>query len=409
MTHELPDIPALDDQLQTLNARISEVKSEVRNLNHEISRLHSDIFHFENANILYRAIKPSTIPEKSPSTEEFAEMNEEHTNILRDKRDRLEPLRKQVEQLNRTQEIDNERYNVLCQECDDLQDELDDLIDNTRVADSEGMRAVCELRYVKDQIKERKNEIKMMQNLRREAEIALSQFINRADEVDGLVGGRIDSEKAILSLQNELRVANAELIELRDRIADANDCEDSEVRECEKKQEEHNAVVNWAEEREDLQNELREITQEIRMRKGALTVTENTLDRRQAKLATLQPLILKWRGRDGVAPAEDTTVEKLLIELDKARKERDERLRRDQDRVAELITNNARLEKEVGKSRDALTRVVAQFRADENTMKREVDELRAKSDAEEQRLLRQIELTKLKLAQNKLRREKKND
>ena len=402
------DIPSPEDRLRELNSQISEVKEIIRSLNHEISELKMDIFRYENANILYRVIKPATIPEKSPSTEDFVEMNEEHQNILRDKRDRLAPLRKQVEELRVEQDINEDRLIALYQDCDQLQGELDDLVDSTRVADSDGIRAQAELRYVKDQIKERKNEIKMMQNLRREAEIALSQFIGRADNVDGLVGGRLDSEKAILSLQNELRVAHAELVELRDRIADANDYEEAEVRETDKKQHDHDTVVNWEEEREDLTEELRRLTLEIRKRKGELHVTENKLDHKQANLATLVPLIVKWRGQDGTAAPEGATVTQLLARLEEARKDRDARMKRDQDRVAELITNNARLEKEVGKSRDALTRVVAQFRADENTMKREVDELRAKSDAEEQRLLKQIELTKLKIAQNKLRREKEN-
>ena len=403
------EISSREAQLQELQAQIAEVKTEVRSLNHKISDLKQDIFLFENANILFRVMKPSTIPEKSPSTDDFVEMNEEHQNILREKRDRLAPLRQQVQTLQAEQEVDQKRLEVLYNDCSDMQDELDDLIDNTRVADSEAMRGQCELRYVKDQIKERKNEIKMMQSLRREAETALSQFVDRADSVDGLAGGRLDTEKAILSLQNELRVAHAQLIELRDRIADANDYEQSEVLETEKKQRDHDSAVNWEEERRDLTEELRRLTLEIRRRKGELTATESKLDNRQAALATLIPLIVKWRGQDGVEAAEGATVESLLADLGEARRERDARMKRDQDRVAELITNNARLEKEVGKSRDALTRVVAQFRADENTMKREVDELRSKSDAEEQRLLKQIELTKLKIAQNKLRREKKTD
>ena len=402
-------IASCEARLQELHAQIAEVKAEVHDLHHKNSKLRSEIFSFENANIQFRAIKPPTIPDKSPSTDDFVEMNEEHVNILREKRDRLEPLRRQVEALRNEMVMSENRYDTLTEECTSLQCELDDLVDNTRVADSEAMRATSELRYVDDQIKERENEIKMMQNLHREAETALSQFIDRAESVDGLAGGRLDSEKAILSLQNEVRVANAQLIELRDRIADANDLEDSEVKESQKRQEEHDAAVNWEEERADLMNQLREITKEIRARKGALTVTENALNHRQANLATLHPLIVKWRNREGAEVAEDATVEKLFVELEQARKNRDDRMRNIQDQVAELITNNARLEKEVGKSRDALTRVVAQFRADENSMKKEVDELRAKSDAEEQKLLRQIELTKLKIAQNKLRKEKRSE
>ena len=78
------DIPSPEDRLRELNSQISEVKEIIRSLNHEISELKMDIFRYENANILYRVIKPATIPEKSPSTEDFVEMNEEHQNILRE-------------------------------------------------------------------------------------------------------------------------------------------------------------------------------------------------------------------------------------------------------------------------------------------------------------------------------------
>jgi hypothetical protein len=60
------------------------------------------------------------------------------------------------------------------------------------------------------------------------------------------------------------------------------------------------------------------------------------------------------------------------------------------------------LETQIGKSRSALERTIAQFQTDEDMAKKEIEDIMMKAKAEEERLICQIGKARLKVGQSLL-------
>ena len=393
-------------RLNELNESIEEEKQSIQQLNISISELQADILRFQNANKLFQYLKPSTIPEHvvDPDDDANVEFNEDHVNILKEKRNMIPPLRAEVASLEEEQTTSEDRLSALRTEYDSAQNQLVELQERIRFANSESLRSARELSYVQDQIKERDNEIKMMEDLKREAQAALSSLINRASDGDGIGGGRLDTEKAIVSLQNELRQVLNETEEIKQRIRryEAEDLED--IRNKNEQKAHHDAAVNWAKEKQELQEEWRSLMQQIQIKKKSLKSNESKQYTQSSSTNRVIPLIKKWQGKKvpNVNVPENATIESMFQLLDQVKEEHDNGKRRSEQEIAELIVNNARLQEEVNRRRKALERTVTQFHADENAMTKKIEDIRDKASKEEEKLLKQIEATKIKMAQRQL-------
>ena len=74
-----------------------------------------------------------------------------------------------------------------------------------------------------------------------------------------------------------------------------------------------------------------------------------------------------------------------------------------EQQIAELIVNNSKLQDEVNRRRRTLERIVTQFHSDENLMRKKIDDITEKATKEEEKLLKLIESTKIKMAQRQLK------
>ncbi|OHT16150.1 hypothetical protein TRFO_13484 [Tritrichomonas foetus] len=394
-------------QVAELNESIENEKLLVQQLNLNISELQADILRFQNANKLFQYLKPSTIPEHTINSEDDTamEFNEEHANILKDKRNLIPPLRAEVAQLEDEQANSEDRLTTLRNEFDNAQNQIVELQEKIRFANSECVRSTRELNYVQDQITERQNEIRMMEDLKREAQGALSSLLDRASDADGLGGGRLDTEKAIISLQNELRQVENEIAEIQDRIDEYKAVDEEDKAEKQKQKAAHDAAVNWQKEKVELQEEWRELMKEIQKKKNSLKTVETKQATQTYSTTRVIPLVKKWQGKKvpnaNVPP--EATIESMFAILDQVKAEHDSGMKKSEQEIAELIVNNAKLQEEVTRRRKALERTVTQFHADENAMRKKIDDIREKASKEEEKLLKQIESTKIKMAQRQLR------
>ena len=394
-------------RVQELNEEIEEEKSAIQQLNLSISELQADILRFQNANKLYQYLKPSTIPEHTIDSEEdkVVEFNEEHTNILKAKRDLIPPLKSETEILDNNQKNAENRLTTIRSQYDDSQNSIIELQEKIRFATSESLRSARELHYVEDQISERQNEIRMMEGLKREAQAALSSLLDRANDADGLGGGRLDTEKSIISLQDQLRMVEQEIDGINDRMRRFLEEDERDIAEKENLKSTHVAAVNWAKEKEELQTELKELTQKIQKKKQTLKLTESKTTQDSFSTTRVIPLVKKWHGKkvSNAYVPEDATIESMLARLDEVKQERDSKQLKSEHEIAELIVNNSKLQDEVNRRRKALERIVTQFHSDENLMRKKIDDITEKATKEEEKLLKLIESTKIKMAQRQLK------
>lgn len=396
-----------ESRVQDLNNEIEDEKSAIQQLNLSISELQADILRFQNANKLYQYLKPSTIPEHAIDTDEdkAVEFNEEHTNILKEKRDLIPPLKAETEILDNNQKNSENRLTTIRTQYDDAQNSIVELQEKIRFVTSESLRSARELHYVEDQITERQNEIRMMEGLKREAQNALSSLLERANDADGLGGGRLDTEKSIVSLQDQLRLVEQEIDDVNGKM-DRTKAED-EQDQAEKVNQEsaHVAAVNWEKEKKELQEELKDLLQQIQKKKQTLKLTESKTTQDSFSTTRVIPLVKKWQNKKvpNAHVPEDATIESMLAMLDQVKQERENSQIKSEQQIAELIVNNSKLQEEVSRRRKALERIVTQFHADENLMRKKIDDITEKATREEEKLLKQIESTKIKMAQRQLK------
>ena len=398
-----------EERLNELKAQIEQTKQNVEALQNNISQTKAEITSIENSNRMLRNTQPVTVPERPPDKEGPVILNEEHQNMLMDKKNQLPPLYAKVKSLEEEQEQLEQQLEQIREENDDLQTEITELTEAIRTANAEGNKAQTQCNYVQMQIQERTNEIHLLEKLKRDAETAYAQMMDRANNYDGIDGGRLDTEKTIISLQDQLRTVEAEIKEIEDRIADARQAEEEHEEEIKREKEELDSNVNWAAEKEDLENELRELTEEVTRRREELNKTHKKNTNFQADFAKYAPLVKKWRGKipEEVQddPARNSSVKELWKQLKDAEKNYEQLQRQSEKEMTEIMAKNAKLEEEVARRRAQLERSISQFHAEEFLCRKRIEEKREKAAVEEDKLLGQIEEAKLKLAQKQLRRQ----
>jgi predicted nucleic acid-binding Zn-ribbon protein len=264
--------------------------------------------------------------------------------------------------------------------------------------------AQAELNYINTQIRERTHEVKAMESLLAEARTQFAQFVDRAQQLDVVEGGRLDTVKAILSLQGELTQLESQNADLRSRIADDKQDGARRSKANEKKDEAHQAAVNWVTEKDDLKAELAQLTQAIQEKKLSVKSRDSKLTARQNSFDAVLPLLKKWQGSGEVEVPPDATVAGLIQEWQEAKADHDRRFKADQDEIARLISENSQLEDKVGKRKAALDRSVDQFHALETQMLKSIEELKQQADAQEQKLQKQIAKAKLNIGQNRIQK-----
>jgi chromosome segregation ATPase len=394
-------------QLATLDHRITLLKSTLKVLYNNISRVKGEIFAYANANTLFTHARPATIPEHTTSMDVDTVINDEHLQILTEKQNELGPLRAEIAELRQSEELLENKLDILRDQCFSLEFEIVDTTDSIHAARSETQSLQTELIYLNSQIKERSSEIRSMLDTRRQAETVAAEIVSKSEAVEVDDGGRLDCTKAVNTLQHDLHVAEAELANLQNKIAASSFDAKYETTTLTETQNEHDRAVKWKTERIELKEELERLTEELRVRKGTMQTTESRAFTDRNVLAKVAPLVKKWKGAAGggeVVVPERATVVGLLAELERVKKVHDDALKAEQEKVAALIVSNAALEKEVLRSKAALDCAVERFHSGEARLREEIDQIKAKSGVEEQKLLAQIAKAKLHIGQARLQK-----
>jgi hypothetical protein len=392
--------------LALLEETVATLRGEIRDLLDENNEKRRHIFTLQSDTLKVQSLRPATISQHASPSTEAVTINDEHRIVLTEKRNQLALVRREVTQLLESNSLLEAKLNDARDEFARCELQVLELTSDVQGSTARAQQAQLELSYVNGQVKERTSEIKMMQEIKREAEVILSQFVDRAENCDVIDGGRLDMTKAVQNLSHDLKAADAELRNLEAELDASERDHEAEKSSWQDGQDEHNRAVKWESERKELKEELVQLTRELQERKSAVQTTETRQFSEHNFLQKVLPLIKKWRGVAGgsVDVPRDATVTKLLAELERERVEHARQVKEDQLGVAQLIVSNANLEKEVQRSKAALDRVVALFHSNEARLKKEIEEVRAKATEEEKALLAKIAKAKLHIGQARLQK-----
>jgi predicted nucleic acid-binding Zn-ribbon protein len=389
-------------RLQQLRYQIIEAKTRVQSLHQEISTTKMGIVNTENDARLAQHRKPLTIPER-PGTG-TVELNEEHEEILRTKRDLLPSLVQSVIDLQEERTQLESDLALIVSESNDFETELVDLNEATRQSTTESTRLQSELMYSQKQISERKNEIRLLERLKGEANTAYAQLVDRAENFEGIDGGRLDLESSIENLKSQLSAIREEVAQLEIDIDDANTENRRDLANIYAKRQQFAEAVDWTVERDDLRRELEALTREIQDRKADVNVGEQRNIVKQQSLAKYGPVVAKWKGKTGDGEVPDKTVAQLWSEMEDAKRVSDEIIRDSEREMSELLMKNAKLEAELARRKTTVERSISYFYAEEHQFRKRIEDRRQNAEDEEKKIIAQIQKTKLKLAQKHLRK-----
>jgi chromosome segregation ATPase len=395
----------LPSDLVALAETVAALKDEIRTLQYQNSEKRRQIFTVQCDTLKVQSLRPATITQHAAPSSEPVTINDEHRVVLSEKANQLALARREVGQLLHSNGLLEAKLNDARSEFASCELQILEATSAIQDATARAQQAQLELSYVNGQVKERTSEIKIMQEIKREAEGILSQFVDRAENCDVIDGGRLDMTKAVQNLSNDLNAADAELRGLEAELDASKRDHQAEKTSWQDGQDEHDRAVKWESERKELKEELTQLTKDLHERKSAVQTTETRQFSEQNFLQKVLPLIKKWRGAPGsVDVPPDATVTKLLAEIDRERAERARHVKENQVRVAQLIVANANLEKEVQRSKAALDRVVTLFHSNEARLKKEIEDVRAKATEEEKALLAKIAKAKLHIGQARLQK-----
>ena len=399
------EISAKERRLEDLQQEVEDNKSAIEELNQEILEIKVSITRTENANKLFQHFKPVTVSEYPPDEilDEEVDLDPAHEEILRGKRDALQVLKTEVKALEDEKQQLESQLEALVEETDSFQTETVELTEAIKTMNAEGERMQTQCAYVREEIGERHNEVKVLEKLKREGETAYAQLKDRAQNFDSLDGGRIDIEKTIVNLQSQLQSLEEEIREANSHILAASEENDAFMEAAKARQNHFEEKVDWQRERDDLQRELQELTDQIKERKSTLSHKEQKNDSKQVTIAKYGPLLKKWKGKTGgVEIPEDKTVNQLWAELGEARTQSEDMVKKAEKELGELVLSNAKLEEELQRRKNSLQRIISQAYAEENQFRRSIEDKQLRAEAAEHRLLQQIQDAKLKLAQRQL-------
>lgn len=391
-------------EIEVLRSDIERITTEVETLNEGVNEAKLNLSTFENANLLYKHFKAPTIPEypmdTAPTDHEFTE---EHNEILRGKRDALTLIRSQATVFLRQETDLRSQLEELLAEASEFQAQIVESDDSIRSMTTEGEKLQKECIYVQEQIVERTAEVKMLEKLKRDGEVAYAQLNERLQEFDGLDGSRLDIEKAIISLQSQLNKVEADIKEANKRIGDESTANEDFMADTQVRQRQFDEAVDWQREREDLQREYHELTEQIKERKAQLSHKEHRNDSRQATLAKYRPLLTKWKGKAGnIEVPADKTVAQLWAELAETRTANESTVKSAEKQIGELMLTNGKLEDELARRKTALEREISRACSEEARFRKTIEAQKAQSDSAEAALLQKIGEAKLRLAQKQL-------
>lgn len=391
-----------ETRLEELHIQIDEAQHRVTDLNNQIADVSSEILAFKNANDLFIKIPAPHLRHKRTDEESsklVSELDQEHLELIRIRKDRVSELKKQINEINREKDILQPKFNDEVEAEKQIQAEILQITESIKLLNAECLRVKSETNYVQDQITERTKEVKFMSEMKREVEQQYSALLTREESYEVQDGGKLDYEMIISNLQNDIRIAEEEIYQLQTVIEQNSGYIEMDQKDKEQIAQQYQENVKWDQEKEELKTELKELQEEIRRRKQQVASSESRSSHKQECLRRYIPLVNKWKNKFGDMPIPEKSIGQLWIELNEAKKKLELDLKRSQEEIAELVNSNQQLSENVRRRRVALERIVTQFHEDEKRVQQRIDDSKMKSEAEEAKLLKQIEAAKLRIGQ----------
>lgn len=400
-----------EQQISEKKERFASVKTDImsttesiKDLNIKIAKVENDISKYKGANKLFEALKNTSEIVRAPAQPQMAsvELNDEHLEIIAKKRSAIRPLKDKMKNLSRQQEVlENQLFDTRL----DISEELNEICclkEALRETSDKSTYIQAKNAWLRDQLSETINEKKQFNQMRREAEAALASLKERAVSNTTLEGGRLDLEKSICSLQDQYNSLKVEIDKLKGELNQIAKDKQQMNEDKEKQSKEIKSSVNWENEKQQLKKELADITEQLANRKKEVTSKEKVASRETNHYEKYAQYVKKWSLKLNETELPSESVSALYDSLNASKEEIANKLQEKNERMSQLVIENAKLEKELSRKKKALNRVVDQFHSDESTMKKSTEEKRRKFQEEEKKLLAQIDEAKIKLAQKYL-------
>lgn len=406
----LQEISEKKERFNSVNNEIQGVINEIKNLNIEISEIQNDITNFTNANRLFESIEVTSISARSLNEtppEIPVVLNDEHIEIITKKKSNIRQLKHTTQEIAQEQQVLETQLFDTLMGVSNANNTVIQLKEDLRTHEQHSNYLQSKMAWLNDQLNERNNEVRIINQTKREAEQALAALKDRFISNTTLSGGRLDLEKTIISLQNQYN----SLMETIDNLKNHMD-EDTRLRQeskeaANRQTTEQNSSVNWMNERQQLREDLQKLNQEISEKKSKVQSLEKTVTKKVAAFEKFAPLIKKWSNKLNTVEIPSESVAQLNEKISQAKAQNDEARKQSHEKMTNLLMENAKLEKEVNRKRIALNRIVEQFHTDEFAMKKDNEEQKAQYELEEKKLLDQINEVKIKIAQKSIPQAKK--
>lgn len=406
----------IENEIRELNKMCKQKKQHIRNsrnnmstlindikiLNQEIAELENDVTVFTNANNLYTAIEASLSINREANVSNHSEINlkldVEHVEIINKGKDSIEPLREESEKLTDDlhtleEKLSESRITVSksLNELIELQEEVNfQVIQNDYIQDK--------IEYVTNQLSSYTLQLNQLNQMKTKAENAHAFLKERHEQYVTSDNGILLIDKQIVSLQVQLEDLDGQISRVNEQIKNTEEMFAKLRLERAQEEEKFRTIVDWESEKKELHAELKRIQKEVRDKRDEITQKEKANQKSMEKYEKYKPYVEKWHNRGDDIDTSNASIIQTFKEIEEIKKLNAERESQTKAKLIELVSNNAKLEKQLVNARNKLTTVIKQFQTEEAFFSRKSLEDRRRLEEEESKLIEQINDIKLRVA-----------
>lgn len=406
----------IENEIRELNKMCKQKKQHIRNsrnnmstlindikiLNQEIAELENDVTVFTNANNLYTAIEASLSINREANVSNHSEINlkldVEHVEIINKGKDSIEPLREESEKLTDDlhtleEKLSESRITVSksLNELIELQEEVNfQVIQNDYIQDK--------IEYVTNQLSSYTLQLNQLNQMKTKAENAHAFLKERHEQYVTSDNGILLIDKQIVSLQVQLEDLDGQISRVNEQIKNTEEMFAKLRLERAQEEEKFRTLVDWESEKKELHAELKRIQKEVRDKRDEITQKEKANQKSMEKYEKYKPYVEKWHNRGDDIDTSNVSIIQTFKEIEEIKKLNAERESQTKAKLIELVSNNAKLEKQLVNARNKLTTVIKQFQTEEAFFSRKSLEDRRRLEEEESKLIEQINDIKLRVA-----------
>lgn len=406
----------IENEIRELNKMCKQKKQHIRNsrnnmstlindikiLNQEIAELENDVTVFTNANNLYTAIEASLSINREANVSNHSEINlkldVEHVEIINKGKDSIEPLREESEKLTDDlhtleEKLSESRITVSksLNELIELQEEVNfQVIQNDYIQDK--------IEYVTNQLSSYTLQLNQLNQMKTKAENAHAFLKERHEQYVTSDNGILLIDKQIVSLQVQLEDLDGQISRVNEQIKNTEEMFAKLRLERAQEEEKFRTLVDWESEKKELHAELKRIQKEVRDKRDEITQKEKANQKSMEKYEKYKPYVEKWHNCGDDIDTSNVSIIQTFKEIEEIKKLNAERESQTKAKLIELVSNNAKLEKQLVNARNKLTTVIKQFQTEEAFFSRRSLEDRRRLEEEESKLIEQINDIKLRVA-----------